>query len=129
MQLMEVIRSFDAKICGGTEYQWNCYGVNARYIDFADRDGLECAHVIHDTVTYRVYELDLYIPGQNQAFRWIDPEYRQQYLDMCAAKNISAEIAWDDVTYTEVDEATALKYAQDIAGTYYDDLPVPEDAK
>jgi hypothetical protein len=35
-------------------------------------------------------------------------------------------VAWDDVKYTEVDEETILQYASDIAGTYYDNLPIVE---
>ena len=126
MQLMEIMQAFDARVIGGSEYQWQCYGNYARYMDFVDRDGLECASAVHDTVTFRVYELNLYIPGQDQAFRWIDPEYKQQHMDECVARGVSINTAWDNVKYTEVDESTALRYARDIAGTYYDDLPVPE---
>jgi hypothetical protein len=97
-------------------------------MNFVDRDGLECGSIVYDTQLFKVYEMDLFVPGQPQAFRWIDPAYKSAYLAECAERNCKPDSAWDDVKYTEVDEITALVYARDIAGTYYDDLPIPETA-
>ena len=126
MQLMEAIQAFDARISSGSEYQWNSYGHHARFLNFVDRDGLECASIVYDCQLFKVYEMDLFVPGQPQAFRWIDPEFQKDYLAECKRRKIQQDIAWDDVKYTEVDKETALQYARDIAGTYYDDLPIPE---
>jgi hypothetical protein len=126
MQLMQAIQALEARISGGADYQWNSYGSHARFMNFVDRDGLECASIVYDTQLFRVYEMDLYVPGQPQAFRWIDPEYRANYLAECTEKNCGTDVAWDDVKYTEVDEETILQYASDIAGTYYDNLPIVE---
>jgi len=125
MTLMEIIRACGARISGGTAHQWQCYGNDARYIDFADVDGLEYASIVHDTRTYRVYQIDLHIPGQEQAFRWNDPEFRGSYEKECKQRELEADVAWDDVIYQLVDEETIIRYAEDIGATYYDNLPVP----
>jgi hypothetical protein len=125
---MSVIQAFEARINGGSEYQWACYGENARYIDFSDRDGLDCGCVIHDAKTYRVYEVHVVVPGQDQAFRWQDSEYKAAYEKECKQRKVEKDIAWDSVKWTDVDEVTILVYARDVGGTYYDDLPIVETA-
>lgn len=126
MQLMEIIEACGARVCGGSEYQWACYGPNARFMDFADTDGLEYCAVVHDAKTYEVYQIDIHVPGYEQAFQWHNPAYLQKYLDECKERNITPHEAWDDLLYQPVDEKTIMQYAKDVGETYYDNLPVPE---
>jgi len=128
MTLMEVIKQCGARVCGGAEYQWHCYGNNARYLEFADVVGSEYAHVVHDTKTHMVYEFALYVPGQEQAFIWRNPEYTTQYLAECKDRGVNPNVAWDTVEHMPVDENTIMQYAKDIGEMYYDDLPIPENA-
>lgn len=127
MTLIEALTAFKGRVCGGSEYQWQCFGPNARFIDFSDADALECGSVIHDTKTFEVYELTLCVPGQDQAFRWVNPAHLDAYLKESEAHGIDPNVAWDHVKFTQMDEATALQYASDISDTYYDNLPVPEE--
>lgn len=126
MILMEIIQACEARIVGGSEFLWQCYGPNARYLDFADRDGTECVSVVFDIATQQVCELQMNVPGYDQAFGWRASEFEQAYQEECKAHNIEPNIAWDDLKYERVDSTTALSYAKDIIGTYYDNLPVPE---
>ena len=128
MTLMEVIKQCGARVSGGSEYLWDCYGPNARYMEFVDVAGSEYAHVIHDTKTHEVYEFALTVPGQDQAFVWRNSETASAYLAECRAKNVKPNQAWDDVYYAVTDEDTIMQYAKDIGEMYYDDLPVPENA-
>ena len=128
MNLMQVIEACEARICGGAEYQWICYGENARYLDFSDRDGTDCASVIFDTKTQVVYELHMNVPGYDQAFGWHNPDFQGAYVKECKRRDVEPDVAWDQVYYQQVDENTALDYLQDIIGTYYDNLPIPESA-
>lgn len=128
MTLIDAITAFKARICNGSTYQWDCFGPNSRYLDFVDADGLECGSVVHDTKTFVVYELTLSIPGQDQAFRWMDPAYVSAHHAESLEHEVDPDQAWDNVKFMAVDEATALKYAHDISDTYYDNLPVPETA-
>jgi hypothetical protein len=125
MTLMEIIQACQARICGGTEYQWACYGPNARYLDFADRDGTACVSIIFDSQTQTVYSLEMDVPGYEQAFAWRNPDYVKAYLKECKSRKIEPNHAWDDLNYQLVESDVALQYAKDIIATYYDDLPVP----
>lgn len=126
MKLIEVIQAAGGRISGGDPYLWRCYGDHAQYMEFRDVAGMGYAHCIFDTITYDVREVHLEVPGQGQAFRWIDPTYLEAFVSESGSRNCDPKIAWDDVTYTEVDEATALSYVKDVGEMYYDDLPVPE---
>ncbi len=126
--LMTMIRQCGARVSGGSQYQWHCYGPNARYMDFTDVAGNEYAHIVHDAVTSTVYEIAVFVPGQEQAFAWYNREYHEHYLNECKERDILAYEAWDNLKYTVVDAPTILQYAKDVGELYYDDLPVPENA-
>jgi hypothetical protein len=125
MTLHEIAIAANTRICGGTEYQWQCYGPNARYIDFSDRDGNEYASVIVDKNSHQVYELTVVVPGYDQAFVWRNPDFENAYLSECQERNVKPNIAWDDVVYEVVDDKTILEYVKDVGETYYDNLPIP----
>jgi len=127
MTLHEIMIAASSRVCGGTEYQWQCYGSDARYIDFADTDGLEFSSVVFDTKTQTVYELAVNVPGYRQAFIWRHPDFEKAHLSECQARSIEPNVAWDDVMYEVVDDKTILEYVKDVGETYYDNLPIPPD--
>ena len=127
MTLMQIITATEARISGGSTFLWDCYGTDARFLDFSDRDGTECASTIFDSKTHVVYELSMHVPGYAQAFSWRNPDYEAAYLAECKRRDLEPNVAWDDVKYQPLTREIALKYLTDIVGTYYDDLPVPED--
>lgn len=126
MTLKQIIEACEYRICGGADYQWHCYGPNARFLDFSDRDGTECIDVVFDVKTQTVYEISMVVPGYDQAFVWRNTDHEDAYQTECKERNVVPNRAWDNVEYACVDEVTALAYAKDIVGTYYDNLPVPE---
>lgn len=126
MTLLEIIQACEARVSGGSEYQWACYGPNARYMDFSDRDGTECVSIVFDTKTQAVYCLEMNVPGYDQAFGWRNKMHEQAYLKECAEREVRPNQAWDDTDYQQVEADVALQYAKDIIATYYDNLPIPE---
>ena len=126
MELKQIIEACQYRICGGTEHMWDCYGPDARYLDFSDQDGTETVSCVFDSKSQHVYQVDMHVPGYDQGFVWRDPAYEALYQAECERRGIKPNHAWDDVYYDVVDEATALSRARDIIGTYYDDLPVAE---
>jgi hypothetical protein len=127
MNMMDVIRTNGARIVGGSEYQWACYGPNARFLDFADVTGNEHSSIVHDAKNYVVYEMTVNIPGQEQAFKWHNPDFREAFVAEATQRGQSPDNAWDNVDYELVDEATILAYAKDVGELYYDDLPIPKE--
>mgnify|MGYP003338200696 CR=1 FL=1 len=129
MSLLEILKAANARISGGSDYLWNCFGHNARYLDLADIMHDEYCSVVFDCKTYEVYTVELTVPGQDQAFRYINPAHLDAYLDEAEKRNIDPNVAWDHVKYTQVtEENTVLEYIKDIGEMYYDDLPVPEES-
>jgi hypothetical protein len=126
MTLKQIIEACNYRIIGGDPYQWDCYGTDARFLEFSDQDGMECVSVIFDSKTQVVYEVNLVVPGYEQAFGWWNPDFESKYLKEANKRNVTPYEAWDKVMYEKTDEATILAYAKDVVSTYYDDLPVPE---
>jgi hypothetical protein len=125
MTLIEVILAANGRVCGGTEHQWQCYGPDARFIDFSDTDGTEYSSAIFSTKTQIVYSLAVHVPGYDQAFVWRDPEFEQAYIAECQTRNIKPNHAWDNLMFEIVDQKTILEYVKDVGETYYDNLPIP----
>jgi len=123
--LEQILTAGGHRIASGSEYLWHCYGPNARYIDLNDVAGSEYLSIIFDCKNYRVYDVMICVPGQDQAFRWYDSEFSEAYVAECKARSVKPNEAWDGVTYEDVALETILAYAKDVGELYYDDLPIP----
>jgi hypothetical protein len=127
MKLMDMITQCGARVCEGADYQWECYGINAHIMEFADVTGEPYCSIVFDKKNYTVYEAEIVVPGQDQVFKWHDAEHEPAYNREAKKRNVDITVAWDDVKYDKVaDEATILQYAKDVGEMYYDDLPIPE---
>jgi hypothetical protein len=73
-----------------------------------------------------VYEVEIFIPGQDQVFKWIDEEFEKAHNKEAKKRKVDVSIAYDDVKFSMVTGTTILQYAKDIGEMYYDDLPIPE---
>lgn len=128
MKLLEVIIAAEGRVCGGEKYQWNCYGDHARFMEFTDVDGQEFCNVVFDTKTFTVYEVELFVPGTDQCFKWFDPGFKDSLINEAKVRNVDPITAWDDVYFLVLNDLdTIMQYLKDIAATYYDDLPVYEE--
>jgi hypothetical protein len=127
MTLLEIITATGARVSGGSDYLWNCFGSTSRYLDFVDVAGEEYCSVIFDSKTHQVYAVELTVPGQDQCFKWTNPRFESAYVAECTTRAVDPMQAWDDVKYNAIDEVMALSYTKDIGDMYYDDLPIPED--
>lgn len=102
LTLADVNEALDHQISEGSEYQWHCYGPNARYLDFTI-DGFDVtASVIHDTVTQEIYEACLCDSHNDVAYRWSNPDFYKAHAKESKKRGIDSTVAWDDVKYQEV---------------------------
>jgi hypothetical protein len=130
MKILDLILAADGRIAGGSEFQWQCFGPNARYLDFCDLNGIEYAHGIFDAKTQHVYMIHLEIPEQQYAYQWIDHENKKKYLTECKARCVDPDVAWDEVTYRNIGSSDKmLSYLSDIGNLNYqlaliDSVPV-----
>lgn len=108
MKLNKFLEAADGQITGGTEYQWKCYGPDARYMDISNIDNDEIGSCVFDSKTKKVYEVTADVYDDNVAYRWIDPKYEDAYLTECAERNIIPESAYDYTNYTKITSSSEI---------------------
>ena len=116
-QYMEVV---DYKITEGSEYLWDCYGKNARYID-CDNDDYSVS-IIFDTVTQCVYEATVCDYRQDRAYRLFNPQFKDQMIAESSERDCSIIFAWDAVEFTdlEITDDFITKASSIVSGIDYD---------
>lgn len=75
-QLLDIITRLKGRIEGGSEYGWNCFGPNARMLDFPN------VGVIFDSVTQEVYMIDCWPNNYKHDARtiiWVAKDYEVAY--------------------------------------------------
>jgi hypothetical protein len=116
--LKEWMELVDYKITGGSEYQWQCYGRLAQTID---SDGPHhSVSVVFDRDDQLVYEVTVCDYVNNRAYRMIDPGFKSGHDREAADRNVSADQAWYDVNYIDLEvdadftqKAMAIKAGED----------------
>lgn len=128
MNLKMVNIALDHKIVGGSEYQWNCFGPNARYLDFESKYGT--ASIVFDAETQNVYEATVYREEENIAYRYIDPNFIEALKKEHTLREEDFNVAWDNQRYTDLEvEEDWLEKANAIFNNKYFDtrIQVPLD--
>lgn len=108
MKLASVNEALDHRIVGGSEYHWNCYGTNVRFLDY-ESDHAH-ASAVFDTSTHEVYEITVNDKtdysndsDSHRPYRWLNPEHKDKYLAECSKKNIKSDVAWDDIRWVDLE--------------------------
>ena len=107
MFLSEVNNIFQHKITSGSEYGWDCYGSNTWSIDYTSKYAF--GYVIFDTVTQRVYEVNVspaagaWGTNEPKPYRYIDPDYRVSHDAEAKDRHVDANQAWDDVMWVDLE--------------------------
>lgn len=106
MTLSEILLASEFKIIGGCCFLWPCFGPNARYLDIGSGPDDQVASLVFDSLTQDVYSTEIF--HEDQAWRWIDPRWTQDYFSHCAKLGINPDIAWDQTRFQTIDQAQAL---------------------
>jgi len=102
MKLKEVVKTFDYKIVGGSEYTWGCYGSNVRYLDF--ESDYAYGGCLFDTSTQDVFEVTVdNKSNKKRPYRWLNPDTKQNYINECKERNLSPVNAWDNISYIDLE--------------------------
>lgn len=83
--LLDIITRLGGRIEGGSEYGWDCFGPNARYIDFPN------VGVIFDGVTQEVYAIDAWPQGNHSEYEsifWVAPGYEVAHNKEAKLRNV-----------------------------------------
>lgn len=97
----KLVKAAQFEITGGSEYLWNCYGKNARYLDMTNENFNVELNLVFNSKNREVYQASLYLSGL--AFRWIHPEFLNAYKEECYSRDIDPRIAYEEIFYTDCD--------------------------
>lgn len=100
MKLESIMKAAGSRVSGGDSFLWKCWGTNANYMEFRNVDGHGYCHCVYDTVTYDVYQIHIEVPGTEECYSWLNPVFKDAYINEAEHRNENWKMAWDDVPYT-----------------------------
>lgn len=75
-KLKKFLKAIDHRIVEGAEFQWSCYGPDARMLDTRTEYGE--ASCVYDSITQFLYEVNAHDSlGRKESFRWVHKDYRE----------------------------------------------------
>lgn len=106
MHLSKINVALDHKITSGSEYGWQCYGPNARYMDYESHFAI--VSVIFDATNQTVYSAELSIKPEAWAqdekpYRWLNPEFKDVMYSEAVDRNVNPNQAWDNVEWIDLE--------------------------
>jgi hypothetical protein len=106
MTLKDLLKALDYKISGGSDYQWDCFGINARFLDFESDYGT--ASVVFDSENQTIYVAEVWVKGydnNNSPYRWFNPDYKDAYTAEAKQRKVKWRKAYDDVKFIDLELA------------------------
>ena len=135
--LREYLEAIDFKITGGSDYCWECFGPNARYLDSDDKEGYGGKYhvgAVFDSANQTVYQVEVWDYENDREYRWTHPEYAKAHRKNAKKMDVDHRESADGRNYIdlEVPEDILDKIAKIIAGEEYDTrvevpLTLPDD--
>lgn len=104
MTLFEILPSL-GQPRGTSKFTWSCWGDRAQYVDWGGEDN-HIASAVIDLDTGLIYCLELYT-GE-QALRYLETEFREDFIKECQAKDIDPDDAGQGLIYQDIDPVTVL---------------------
>jgi hypothetical protein len=105
MNLKEVNETLDHKITMGSEYQWHCYGPDARFLDY--ESDYAHASVIYSTKTQEIFQAEISTKTEvwddKKPYRWLNPAHKDTYLAEAKERGIDPNNAWDTTEWIDLE--------------------------
>lgn len=105
MQLQDFLETIQYKITDGSKLLWNCFGNDAYIVD-SEESNIYSTSCTFDTKNQVVYMTEVYDYINERAYRWINPNYKNAYSDMCKVRGISETFAYmedDDISFIDLE--------------------------
>jgi predicted HicB family RNase H-like nuclease len=121
MLLKEYLEAIQYKITDGTDYGWNCYGTNTRYLDSVQDDRYSIS-ALFDSTNQFVYAIELWDYANNREYRWQHPDYKESFLEEAKEKGIDPKESLDGSKFIDLDVAEDIleKISAVVNGEEYD---------
>ncbi len=131
--LEDFVKAIEYRITGGSEYQWDSFGPDARYLDCNDDDGANGTYsisAIFDSQTQQVYSIEVWDYIRDKEYRWIDLAYVKNHMQSCSEHEVDVYESLDGRNYVELELAEDIleKANALVNGLEYDDrVQIPLD--
>jgi len=108
MNLLEIIAPGTLKVLGAAPYKWDCFGPTAVYFDAGTEQHQHLVSVIFDDDDGAVYAVEMFLPEERKAWRWIDERFTDYFLESCKDNGVNPRVAYDTVLFENVDSIEFL---------------------
>lgn len=125
INVKEYLEAIDFKISGGSEFNWDCYGPYARYLDCNHSEyenGNYSINAIFDSSNQVIYAIEAWDYINNREYRWIDPDFRNDYDAEARDRGIDPAESLDGKKFIDLEVAEDIleKIAALVRGEEYD---------
>lgn len=119
--LQKFLEAIEFKITEGSNYGWNCYGPNARYLDCYKEDHYSIS-ALFDSKDQFVYAIELWDYINNREYRWQHPDYKEAFLAEAKERGIDSKESLDNSKFIDLDVTGDIleKIRCVVAGKEYD---------
>jgi hypothetical protein len=117
MNLLEIIAPGTLKVLGAAPYKWDCFGPNAVYFDAGTEQHQHLVSVIFDDDDGAVYAVEMFLPEERKAWRWIDERFVDYFLEACRDNRVNPRVAYDNVSFENVDSTELLTMLNSLTST------------
>lgn len=122
--LKEFMEAIKYQITDTSKYHWECYGPNARTMEYWNRkqEGGIVVNCVFDTVDQTVYEVEAWDDNGGVEYKWIHPAYIEGVAQESLSRNVDFYQSIDNrkFTYLEVPEDILEKATAMVEGWEYD---------
>ena len=127
--IKDFLEATEYKITGGSDFGWECYGPNARYLD-CDMDDEYSINCVFDSVDQAIYEVQAWDYRNNRTYRWFADGCRDAYQEEANRRGIGMDNDAHDTKFTDLEVADDIleKIVGIVNDEEYDDrVKVPVD--
>ena len=125
MKLKQFLKAARGQVCGGSDYQWDCFP-DGQFMDVSDLDGNEVAGCIFSRKSQLVYQVEVHVYDDKVAYRWIDPDWMVDYGSEAERRKVDKMNAYDDTNFTDVESEDEILHllSEVVSCTYVHSKPI-----
>lgn len=101
--MKDFMEAIDYQITSGGVFGWICYGLDSYILDHEPSINSYTVSIVFDTKTKVVYEASLCDYNNDCAYRLMNPDFKDAYLEEEQNEGFEPDQAWDDVKYVNMD--------------------------
>lgn len=123
--LKDFMEAVSYRITEGSDYGWQCFGPNARYLDCQGSEVNQDYSVscVFDSKDQTVYSVEAWDYRNNREYRWIHPDFQEAFNKEAKQRELDPKESFDGNKYIEIEVVGDIlgKTRAIVNGEEYDD--------